>query len=107
MYEINTQEEFEKFVRKTFFAVFNGLNDKTIKKWDELKEMAEIVRVEENREDCFYILDVIPHCQSLSKVSVATVSTKYTMLMLRDMGLCEIKDGYISFKDKIKIDLIN
>ena len=107
MNEINTQEEFEQFVYKTFFTVFDELNNKTIKKWDELKEIAEIVKVEESREECFYILDVIPHCQSLSKVSIATVSTKYNMLMLRDMGLCEIKDGYISFKDKIKIDLIN
>ena len=45
MNEINTQEEFEQFVYKTFFTVFDELNNKTIKKWDELKEMAkELVR---------------------------------------------------------------
>ena len=106
MTEPKTQEEFEQKVQDLFKSIFFELTDKNVKKWDDFKQVAQIVKVERNTEQNYYLLDIIPNNKSLSKISLATNTVNYTMLNLRDMGLCEIKNNYIYFNDKFKTNLI-
>ena len=106
MKEPKTQEEFEQKVTHLFNSILKELSNENVKMWDEFKKVAQIVKVKRNATKAYYLLDIIPNNKSLSKISLATNTVNYTMLNLRDLGLCEIKNNYIYFNDKFKTNLL-
>ena len=101
MKKIKTQREFAKFIHNMLKQISICLDDETIKMWDDFKKVAqikEIIKIPE--EQSFVLLDIEPYDKTLSRIQIDMDGTKYSLLNLRDMGICDIKNDFVGLSDR-------